>query len=204
MSWLPGTQRAEPSATMLRTSRSVSRIRGPRSTRSPRKTALRPSGCGKARLPQAGSSSRCTGSIAELPKQGFQFVAAAVHIADDVERPVLVPLVVPERRPLDRGRLDLLGRVEDEDVARSPRASARASIGAVATAAAGSTCGPKSRSSRPWFRSCADLLGQVEDDGHRQAVVLPGKLRPAACGPRAGHWWRPRPSAVPGPAACGR
>ena len=44
MSWLPGTHRAEPAATMLRTSRTVSRMRGPRSTRSPTKTALRPSG----------------------------------------------------------------------------------------------------------------------------------------------------------------
>ena len=43
-SWLPGMHRAEPARTMFRTSRTVSRIRGPRSTRSPRKIALRPSG----------------------------------------------------------------------------------------------------------------------------------------------------------------
>ena len=43
-SWLPGTQRAVPASTIPMTRRSTSGERGPRSTRSPRKTALRPSG----------------------------------------------------------------------------------------------------------------------------------------------------------------
>ena len=38
------------------------------------------------------------------------------------------------------------------------------------------TCGPKSRSARPAVPLLADPLGQVEHDGHRQAVVLPGQL----------------------------
>ena len=43
-SWLPGTQSAWPAATMPITSRSTPGVSGPRSTRSPRKTARRPSG----------------------------------------------------------------------------------------------------------------------------------------------------------------
>jgi hypothetical protein len=36
-----------------------------------------------------------TGCVAKLAEQGFQFVGAAVDVADDVERAVLVALVVP-------------------------------------------------------------------------------------------------------------
>ena len=38
------------------------------------------------------------------------------------------------------------------------------------------TCGPKSRSGRGPVPLVADPLGQVEHDGHRQAVILPGQL----------------------------
>ena len=54
--------------------------------------------------------------VAESSEESLQLVAAAVDIADDVERAVLVSLVVPERHALDGRRLDLLGRVEHEDV----------------------------------------------------------------------------------------
>jgi hypothetical protein len=40
-----------------------------------------------------------------------------VHVADDVERPVFVLQVVPERLALDGRRLDLLGGRELVDVA---------------------------------------------------------------------------------------
>src|SRR5271166_6969590 len=50
--------------------------------------------------------------VAESSEESVQFLAAPVDIADDVERAVLVPLVVPQRNSLDNQRLNLLGRVE--------------------------------------------------------------------------------------------
>ena len=49
----------------------------------------------------------------------LQLIAAAVNVADDVERTVLIPLVVPQGRPLDGRSLRLLGVVENEDVAEA-------------------------------------------------------------------------------------
>ena len=57
--------------------------------------------------------------IAKLLQQGDQFVEAAVHIADDVKRPVLVLQVGPKRLPLDRHRLDLTRRSHHVDIAES-------------------------------------------------------------------------------------
>ena len=98
-----------------------------------------------------------------------------MHIADDVERPVFVPLVVPKRSPLDRRRFDLLGGIEDEDVREAlplqpPNGSAKLRL----------LLPDDVRPEVPVFPAAvplfADLLRQVEDQGHRQAVVFPGKL----------------------------
>ena len=44
------------------------------------------------------------------------------------------------------------------------------------------TCGPKSRSARPAVALLAELLGQVEHDRHRQAVILPGQFHQRLAG----------------------
>ena len=92
----PGTQSAVPAATMSMTD--AQRRPGmsrPRSTRSPRKTAFRPGGMRVARRPWP--SPRRRDRVAEPAEQRVQLVAAAVDVADDVERAVLVRAVVPER-----------------------------------------------------------------------------------------------------------
>ena len=57
--------------------------------------------------------------ISELSEQLHEFIEAPMNIADDVERPVLVAEVRPERLPLDLHRLHLLRRVEHIDVAKT-------------------------------------------------------------------------------------
>ena len=54
--------------------------------------------------------------VPELLQQLFELVAAAVNVADDVERPGLALAVVPERLPLDDGRIDFFLRLEHVDV----------------------------------------------------------------------------------------
>src|SRR5215210_7261448 len=54
--------------------------------------------------------------VAEPLKDRDELVGATVHVADDVEGTSLVLQVVPQARPLDRGRSYLLGGGEHEDV----------------------------------------------------------------------------------------
>src|SRR5690606_26131481 len=51
--------------------------------------------------------------IAQGRQELLELVRAAVHIADDVERTVLVRAIVPERHALHRDGIDLLGALED-------------------------------------------------------------------------------------------
>ena len=98
-----------------------------------------------------------------------------MDIADDVERAVLVPLVVPQRNSLDDRRLHLLGRIQHEDVPealllkptqRTPSCDFWLRM----------TCGPKSRSARLAVALLAELLWEVEHNRHRQAMVLSGQF----------------------------
>ena len=175
MSWLPGTQRAEPAATMLRTSRNVSRIRGPRSTMIAEEHHLSPLGVPEGAVAPHRIVGLLDRHVAQLLEQGFQFVAAAVQIADDVKRPVFFPLVVPEWGPLDDSRLDLLGRVEDEDVRealplQTPNGSTQLRLLLPDDVRPEAAVLP---APIPLF---ADLFGQVEDQCDRKAVVLSAKL----------------------------
>ena len=87
-----------------------------------------------------------------------------MQIADDVERPVFVPLVVPKRGPLDDRRLDFLGRVEDEDVReafplQSPNGPPQLRL------LLPDDVRPEVPVLPPPIPLLADLLGQIEDDG---------------------------------------
>src|SRR5579875_2136981 len=44
--------------------------------------------------------------VTQLPQERFQFIAAAVNVADDVKRAVLLPFVVPQGHALDRGGIN--------------------------------------------------------------------------------------------------
>ena len=120
-SWLPGTQSAVPAATIAMTSRSTPGVSGPRSTRSPRNTAVRPSGCR-----YAPSVVRC---VAEHVEERHQLVAAAVHVADDVERSVLGAPVGPSRLAHDLGGVDLLLPAQDDRRDGNPRAAGASATG---------------------------------------------------------------------------
>ena len=124
-----------------------------------------------------GRPARCDrhGLVPEPPEQRLKLVAAAVDIADDVEGPVLARPVVPERHPLDGRRLHLLGRLHHEDVPeallaqppeRPPQLRGLVADDVRAEVPVGPVPVPL----------LADPLGHVEDDRHRQAVVLPGQL----------------------------
>jgi len=54
--------------------------------------------------------------VSEPQQQFFQFVAATMHIADNVERAVVVRAVVPERNPLNHGGFTFLDAFEHENV----------------------------------------------------------------------------------------
>ena len=69
--------------------------------------------------------------------------------------------VVPQRHALDRRRLDLLGTSSTKTCRKPSLAQAAERRGAVATAGCGSTCGPKSRSGRPRFRSWQSRSGRL-------------------------------------------
>src|SRR5205809_1027565 len=56
--------------------------------------------------------------ISQPPKQAHQFIEAPVHVTDDVERPMLMAQVTPERLSFDLNRVDLLRGIEDVDVAK--------------------------------------------------------------------------------------
>jgi hypothetical protein len=121
----------------------------------------------------------CGGSVgrdlvAELGEQGDELVGAAVDVADEVEGSVLVATVGPPSFTFDRGGVDLLGTLEDEHSAKAlaleplDRLAELLVLAAqrvrreVAVGAVGVACG-------------ADLLGDVEHDGHGQYVVRAGE-----------------------------
>ena len=112
--------------------------------------------------------------IAKFGQQLFQFIAAAVHVADEVERAMLVPAVVPQWRPFDGNGLDFLGRLEHEDV---PKALSLESLERTSQLRSLLT---DDMSTEIAIRTLAislltHVLWQVEDDGNRQGVVLAGE-----------------------------
>ncbi len=106
-----------------------------------------------------------------------------MYVADDVKRPMLVAFVVPQRRPLDGRRLDLIGRVEDENVREALALHAAQRPPQLRFLLADDV-----RPERPVRASAvavfADPFRQIENEGDRQAVVLAGKRdeRPAGLG----------------------
>ena len=57
--------------------------------------------------------------VPECAKQATKFVQAPMDIADDVERPVLIAPVYPERLALHDGRIDRLFRLQGENVSEA-------------------------------------------------------------------------------------
>jgi hypothetical protein len=119
--------------------------------------------------------------VAELYKQGLEFGAAAVNVADHLERAGLVPQVVVELGPGDRGRADALfaaQRVHGAEPLALQAFQATAQLIALpaddvrAEVAIGAGGVPR----------YADALGHVEHDRDGQHVMLTGQCDElAAC-----------------------
>ena len=163
---------------MPMTRRSTPGVSGPRSTRSPRKIARRPSGGG--RRPGGRLASRSSG-VAELGQQLLELGPAAVHVADDVERAGLVAQVVEQLGAGDRGGGDLFGRAQDVH-----RAEALALEPGQAAAQLAALAAEHVRAEVPVLAAGvalrAELLRQVQDDRHRQHVVRAGQHDELAAG----------------------
>ena len=110
----------------------------------------------------------------KVGEQRLELGATAMHVADNVERSGLVPPVVVEAGPDDRRRVDLVRRLENvydaEALALQPAQPAAQHVtlpaqhvwAEVAVRARGVALG-------------ADPLREVEHDGDREHVVLPGE-----------------------------
>jgi hypothetical protein len=111
--------------------------------------------------------------VAERAQQRRQLVEAAVDVADDVERPVLVPLVVVQRLARDLDRVDLLHRLQHVRVAEAlaSEEAERAAHGALLVA---HDVRPELAVRPQRVALVADARRHIEGDGHRERVVLAG------------------------------
>ncbi len=57
--------------------------------------------------------------IAEAPQQRLQFVAAAVNVANQIERAVFRGLVIPKRNAIHDGAVHLFRRFQHENMAEA-------------------------------------------------------------------------------------
>lgn len=113
--------------------------------------------------------------VTEPGEQRFEFVRAAVDVADEVERAVLVAPVVPERHPLDHGGLDLLGAREDEHVPEPfplQPFEGPAELRPLLT----DDVGAERPVGAAFVAVVAEPFGEIEDDCDRERVVLAGDL----------------------------
>jgi hypothetical protein len=110
--------------------------------------------------------------VAELFQQGLELVEAAVDVADDVERTVLGPAVVPEGLTLEGRRFDVLERREYEHVTEAlPLELAKGPSELLHLLA--HDVGSEGAVRPVLVPLAADLLGQVEHDGDGERVKLP-------------------------------
>jgi hypothetical protein len=104
--------------------------------------------------------------VAQSLEQVLELEAAAMDVADDVERPALVPAVVPQGLALDRRKGDLVRRGQDEHVTK-PFALERAKRLTQLRSMPANDVRPE-RTTRPSLIALVtDSLGHVEHDGHR-------------------------------------
>jgi hypothetical protein len=106
-----------------------------------------------------------------------------VDVADDVERPAIVPAVHAEPFADDRRRLHLLRRAQDVDgpeplVAQPPHRAAKR-LRVVPDDSRRDVPVRPDRVARE-----ADVLGNVEDDRDRQDVIPPGQVEALLAGVR--------------------
>jgi len=111
-------------------------------------------------------------AVPELSEQDLELSAAAVHVADDVERPGLVAQVVVQPRAGDRGRGHVLLGAQNVDGSKAlPLQPAKAPPELIALTA--QHVRPELSVGTARVARRADARGQVEHDRYRQHVVIP-------------------------------
>jgi len=119
--------------------------------------------------------------ISQFVQKGGQLVVAAVHVTDNVKRPAVMTAVVPERGALDGRSFDRIGGIEHEYVAEAlalQTAERASKLGILLThhVRTERAVGPLA------IAFVAEIVRQTEDDGDRQAVVLPGECNQRRAG----------------------
>ena len=114
-------------------------------------------------------------AVAQVGQQLLELGPAAVDVADDVERAVVVAPVVVLLLVHDRGGLDLVDAVEDVDLAE-PLPGQPAQAASQVCALPPDHCRVHGAIAAGGVALDGDALGDVEDDGHRQDVVVAGEL----------------------------
>ena len=127
--------------------------------------------------------------VAQPLQQRLEFGPAAVHIADDVERPVLVAKVVQQRLPDDARPRRSRPRIAARAPCGSPPWPARAASGAAHRVAAGR------RAHRTPGRRGSGCVPGTPLRAHRarwrpEGRRAPSPVRPPAAGSRVARWSR--------------
>jgi hypothetical protein len=112
--------------------------------------------------------------VTQLTQQGLQFVAAAVNVSDDVDGAVLVAFVVVERHALDPCGFHFLWALQHEDVPKALFGQTTQGPAQLGLLLANHVAAEVALVTEP-IPLLTDLLGQVQHDGDRKAVVLPGE-----------------------------
>lgn len=113
--------------------------------------------------------------IAERLEQLDQLVVTPVDVTDDVERPTIECAVVPQRLADDRGRVDLLLRVQDEDLAE-PLSLQIAQVPLQGNALAADDVRPELPGRATGVTVVTEPLGNIEHDRDGKDVLLPSEL----------------------------
>ncbi len=109
--------------------------------------------------------------VAEFRHQLQQFIQASVHIANNVERPMIIAAIVPKRLPLDHSRVRFFRRTDPEHVPEAlALQSAKRSPHLVQLVP--HHMRPKLPVGPVRVAVVTQLLRHIEHDRHRKAVIL--------------------------------
>ena len=113
--------------------------------------------------------------IAELGEEGYEFIVAAVNIADDVERSGFGFLVVVERNALEDGGFGFFWGRENQNVAKAFAFEAAEGATQVLKLVVGDVIAEPPVGANV-VAVLANSFGHVEDDGNGEAMILASEL----------------------------
>ena len=138
-----------------------------------------------------------------MVEQLLKLVAAAVDVADDVERAGLILAVGPQRRALDANGVNRLRRAQDRHLAEALALQPAQTLAQASRTWLRTTCGAKLAVGARGVALQAGLLVHIEHDGDGEDVMLAGDAheRRAVLRLDAGgvnHGQPPKPETQPG------